>query len=97
MHVLQYTTVTSGTVTAQDTGQDVQLIHDAGVTATLTIAFPVTTFNGQKFGVMSAGGITTLTLSVSAGSITNAISTLAAGGCSTYQYVTAQSKWYKIY
>lgn len=94
--VLQYSTITSGTLTSTDTGQDVQMIHDAGATVTLTIAFPATPFNGQRIGIMSVGGITTLTLSTAVGSIVNAISTFVAGGCATYQYVTAQTKWYKI-
>lgn len=94
--VIQYSTVTSGTITAQDTAQDVQIVHDAGATVTLTIALPATPFNGQKVGITSNGGITTLTLSTVVGSITNALTTLAAGGCATYIYVSSQTKWYKI-
>lgn len=95
MAVLQYTTSTSGTVTMNDTGQDVDLIHDAGATVTLTIAFPATPFNGQKVRLTSVGGITTMTLT-SGGTITNALTTLSTGiGCH-YVYVAAQTKWYKL-
>lgn len=94
--VLQYTTITTGTLTSSDTGQDVQVVHDAGATLAATIAFPATPVNGQKLSIMSAGGITTLSLTTSVGSITNAITTMVAGGCATYLYVTAQTKWYKV-
>lgn len=93
---IQYTTLTSGTVTVNNTNQDVQVIHDAGATVTLTIAFPANPFNGQILGIASTGGVTTLTLSAAVGTILNAITTLAGGGASRYQYLAATSKWYKI-
>ena len=43
--ILQNTTSTSGTVTATDTQQDLIMVHDAGTTATLTIAFSSTPIN----------------------------------------------------
>lgn len=94
--VIQYTTATSGTVTATDQAQPVILIHDAGATVTLTIAFPATPYNGQRFKVVSVGGITTVTLSTATGSIVNAITSMAAGGSSEWIYFTAQTKWYKM-
>ncbi len=94
--IIQYTTATSGTVTANDLQQHVQIIHDAGATVTLTMAFPATPFNGQTVGFTSVGGVTTLTLSTSVGSIVNTLTTVAAGGSARYMYVTAQTKWYKI-
>lgn len=94
--IIQYTTVTSGTVTASDLQQDVQIIHDAGATVTMTVAFPATPFNGQIVGFTSVGGVTNLTLSTSVGSITNALTTAVAGGSARYVYYTSQTKWYKI-
>ena len=82
----QYTTATSGTVTAQDTGQNVQLVHEAGLTLTLTIAFPANPVDGQTFSVSSVGGITTLTLTAVVGTIMNALSTLGVGGLGTWMY-----------
>lgn len=93
--VVQYTTATSGTVTCQDTGQDVLIIHDAGATVTLTIAMPATPYNGQCITLSSTGGITTLSLTTGVGSLTNAITTMATGGTASYTYYTAQTKWYK--
>jgi hypothetical protein len=94
--VIQYVTATSGTVTISDTQQNVQLIHDAGVTVSLSVSFPATPFNGQTVAISSASGVTTLTLLTTVGSIINGISTMAAGGNAKYQYITAQTKWYRI-
>ena len=96
MGVLQLTTATSGTVTATDTGQDVDLIHDAGVTLSLTIAFPATPVNGQVITIGSQGGITALSLSATVGTIINALTGMAAGSRGRYQYVASTSKWYKM-
>ena len=96
MGVLQLTTATSGTVTANDTGQDVDLIHDAGVTVSLTIAFPANPINGQIFTIGSQGGITTLNLTATIGTIINALTGMAAGSRGRYQYVSSTTKWYKM-
>lgn len=94
--ILTTSALTVGTVTMSDTGQDIQVVHDAGVTATLTLAFPANPINGQKVGCMSVGGITALTLTTTVGSIINAITTLAAGITATYIYSSSATKWYKI-
>ena len=94
--IIQYTTLTAGTLTTTNQAQDIQVIHDAGTTLTLTIAFPSTPYNRQSIYIASNSGITTLTLSASTGSILNGISTMAAGGISGYMYLTAQNNWYKI-
>lgn len=96
MGVLQISSATSGTVTANDTGQDVDLIHDAGVTLTLTIAFPATPINGQVITIGSQGGITTLTLTAAVGTIMNALTGMAAGTRGRFQYASSTSKWYKM-
>lgn len=94
--VVQYTTVTSGTVTGNDTGQNVQIIQDGTLAVSLTIAFPATPVNGQIFGVTSVGGITTVSMTSTVGTIINALTTMASGGTVRYQFLTAQNKWYKI-
>lgn len=93
---IQTSTATSGTITAVNTQQDVCLIHDASTTLTLTIAFPASPKDGQLFLMTSTNGITTLTLSATIGSIANSITTMVAGGNSTYMYSLAMNKWYKI-
>jgi len=89
-------TATSGTENAPNTSKDVVFIHEAGATANLTFAFPTNPTNNQKVTIMSVGGITTLTLTASVGTIINAITTLAIGGSATYMYLASQTKWYKI-
>ena len=95
MEVLQISTATSGTVTLQDTQQDVVLAHDAGVTLTLTIALPSSPKDGQKAIITSASGITTLTLTAVVGTIINALSTLAAGSTGRYIYSASRNKWFR--
>ena len=56
--VKQYSTLTSGTITGNDTGQNVQVIHNAAsLAATLTITFPATPLDGQIFSVASVLGV----------------------------------------
>ena len=45
--VKQYSTITSGTITANDTKQNVQVIHNAAsLAATLTASFPANPADG---------------------------------------------------
>jgi hypothetical protein len=90
---IQLSTATSGTVTPIDTQQDLILIHDAAVTATLTIPFPDSPRDGQSFTICSVGGITTLTLSTLVGTIANTLTTLPVGGTGTWRFYN--NKWYK--
>lgn len=93
---IQYSTANSGTITFADTGDDVVLIQEAALAATLTVAFPATPVGGQKVTFSSVGGVTALTLSTGVGSIIGALTTLAAGGTMTYVYIGSSTKWYKI-
>lgn len=95
MIVLQETTTTSGTITGNNTQQDVIIIHNAGATVTLTIAFPSTPINGQTFSISSVGGITTLTMS-SGTTILNGLTSMAAGGVAKYIYSSGFNSWIKI-
>lgn len=92
---IQYSTLTSGTVTVSDTGDEIQVIHEAGATLTLTLAMPATPQDGQRVNFSSVGGITTLTMTASVGSIIGALTTLAAGGVLEYIFSLAQNKWYR--
>lgn len=94
--IKQISTATSGTVTAIDTKQNLQLIHNAASLAiTLTISFPVTPTDGQTFSVVSVLGVTTLTLS-SALTILGGITTLAVTGFATYMYESSLNQWFRI-
>lgn len=90
---IQLSTATSGTVTPIDTQQDLVLIHDAGLTLTLTIKFPDTPRNGQSFSISSVGGITTLTLTTLIGTIANTLTSMPVGGAGSWRFYN--SKWYK--
>lgn len=91
---IQLSSATSGTVTTIDTQQDLTLIHDAAATLTLTVPFPATPKNGQSFTVCSVGGVTTLTLTTTVGTIANTITTIPVGGTGTWKFYN--NKWYKI-
>lgn len=93
---VQISSATSGTVPCQNTGQDVILIHEAGVTLSMTIAMPDAPVDTQKVSIISTGGVTTLSLTTLVGSIINAITTLVAGTPVAYMYIKSQNKWYKV-
>jgi hypothetical protein len=92
---IQSTAATSGTVTSQDTQQDLTVVHDAGATATLTITMPSSPTNGQIFCVSSVGGIVALTLN-SAITIVSTLTSLSVGGNGTWMYISSSNKWVKI-
>lgn len=92
----QYSTATSGTVSIQNTKQNVQLVHDAvSLAVTLTVTFPSAPIDGQTFGFCSTLGVTTLTLS-SGLSIIGGVSTIAAGGFATWIYDVTANKWFRF-
>lgn len=92
--IKQYSVASSGSVTLQDTQQDIQLVHNA-TAVTLTIAFPATPIDGQRVGMAAIQAITTLTLT-SALTIIGAITSMAVGGCATYCYNSDSNKWVKV-
>ena len=91
--VKQYSTATSGTITGNDTKQDVQLIHDAAsLAATLTVTLPTSPIDGQKYGLASVLGITALTMTAGV-TIIGVLTTLIAAGFSTWTYNSDGNKW----
>lgn len=94
---IQYSTTTSGgVIDISDTQDDVMVIHEAALAATMTINLPPTPVNGQRVTVLSTGGITLLSLSASVGSIINSITTIGSGSLARYLYYAPQNKWYKF-
>jgi len=93
---IQYSTAATGsTITATDTGDDLQLIHeDSVLTVALTISFPATPQDGQQFRFCSVNGVTGLTLT--GGTIISALTTLAAGLGACFIYRKSNTKWYRI-
>lgn len=96
MQVLQFNNSTSGTFSAQDTKQDLVMIHEATLALTFTFAFPANPRDGQTVTMISTGGVTTLSLTAVVGSIVNALTGMAAGSPATYMYYASTNKWYKI-
>lgn len=92
---IQYSTANSGTITIADTGTNVLLIQEATIATTLTIALPATPFDGQEVRISSIGGVTTLTLTTSVGSIIGGLATIGAGGIFGYTYRGSTTKWYR--
>jgi hypothetical protein len=92
----QQTTQTSGTNPTPDTEDDLYVIHEAGVTASLTIPFPANPRNAQQFYIHSVGGITTLTLTAVVGTILSIATTITAGATIGWIYNQGSNKWYKI-
>jgi hypothetical protein len=96
IQIKQYSTLTSGTITANDTKQDIQIIHNAGsLAATLTITFPATPTDGQKYGVASVLGVTLLTLTAGV-TIISTLTAIAAGGFATWMYNSDSTSWIRI-
>lgn len=93
---IQRTISTAGTVTVVPTSIDFVLVHEAGVTATLTIALPTSPKNNQTVTIMSVGGITDLTITTPSGTIIGTVTTLAALATTKFIWHAPQSKWYKI-
>lgn len=92
MGLIQLSALTSGTISGNSTQQDELVIHDAGVTASLTVAFPTSPTVNQEFCVCSVGGITVLSMT-SGVTIVTALTTMAAGGNGTWVY--SGVKWCK--
>ena len=92
--LIQYSTAASAsTVTCLDYGESLCVIHETTLVALLTLSLPATPVGGQSVKFVSVGGVTALTLS--GGTVVNALTTIAAGGTCEYTYTKDTSKWYK--
>lgn len=92
----QISTITSGTITANDTKQDVLIIHDAiALATTLTLTMPASPTDGHKVSFVSTLGVTTLTMS-STPTIVGSLTTIAAAGFATWIYELSTNKWFRI-
>ena len=93
--VKQYSTLTTGTVTALDTQQNVLIIHNAASLAvTLTMVVPTTPKDGQGFSIVSSLGVTTLTIT-SAKVVLGIITTIPANGFASWVYDITADKWFR--
>lgn len=95
----QYAVPTTGqTVSVTQTGASTLnlVIDPAGTLATLTIALPTGSFDGQRFSLMTSQALTGVTMTTATGSIVGAITTAAANAFATYVWSTTATKWYRI-
>jgi hypothetical protein len=73
------------------------VLDPAGTLATGTVTMPATPADGEEVGISSTQIITALTISGNSGqTMADTISTLGVGGCVTFKWVAAQTKWYRV-
>ena len=95
--VYSYQTPTTGFSIQVANGVTSLLLKPAGTLATGTITFPTTPIDGQTLRIASSQIVTALTLSAPAGqTILGPITTIAANGHATWQYVASISTWFSV-
>lgn len=78
-------------------GAQALVLDPAGTIATLTVTLAPAPKDGESVIISSSQIVTTLTLSPNAGqTISNAATSLTAGGSCRYLYRAANTKWYRI-
>jgi hypothetical protein len=85
---------TGSTVTVNSNGFVVLLINPAGSLLALTIALPSSPTTGDRVEISSTQAITTVTMS--GGTISGALTTLAASGKATYVYGGSAATWFPL-
>lgn len=74
------------------------ILNPAGTLATGTVTMPANPINGQEIRVSSSQIITTLTVAANAGqTISNAPTTVTAGGGFSYIYNLSGTRWFRLY
>lgn len=87
---------TGNSVTIPD-GNTSYVIEPAGTLAALTITMPTNPFDTQLVRIASTQIVTTLTHNAGAGqTLKGALTTIAANGFATYEYLLATTTWYRI-
>jgi len=95
MNVIQYATATSGTIVANNTQQDLIVLHNAtALVAVLSFTLPTTPTNGQIVTFATKNGITLFTLT--GGTLITSLATLLAGGYVTWVYSLNANGWFRI-
>lgn len=94
MLTLQVVNPASG-VTVNADGSDGLVINNASLLLALTVNFPASPKDGQRFFLASRAAITALSLSASPG-IIGTLSTLIAGGYGTWVYSSTAGLWVRV-
>lgn len=87
---VQYETPTTGS-TVTSNGKTQLILNPAGAILALTVVFPASPADGQRFGISSTQPITTLTLS--GGTILAGLTTIGANGFAAWIYSNDASEW----
>jgi hypothetical protein len=73
------------------------ILNPAGTLATGTVTMPATPQDGQTVTIASTQIVTALTVSANTGqTLSGTITTIAANGFATWQYVLADTNWYRV-
>lgn len=83
----------AATVTASQ-GTTVLLLNQGSLLALLTVVFPSTPTDGQRFAISSATIITVL--SMTGGTIKNPLTSISLNGFARYIYNTATNAWWRV-
>ena len=95
MNVIQNSVAVSGTITANNTQQDLIVLHNvATLIAVLTFSLPANPINGQLVTFSTKGGITLFT--ITGGSLATTLTTLLAGNSARWVYNSSSSNWFRI-
>jgi hypothetical protein len=94
-----YSTPTTGTTVALATGTETAVINPAGTLAALTVTLPACTsgYDGSIARYSSSQTITTLTLTATSGSVSNAPTSLAAGSGHAMVCRGTNTTWFPLY
>lgn len=95
MNVIQYTSATNGTIVANNTQQDLIVLHNTvSLIAALSFTLPTTPVNGQIVTFATRNGITLFT--ITGGTLLNNLAALVAGGNATWCYSLDANGWFRI-
>ncbi len=95
--VPQYTTPATGATVVANSGVYQLICNPSGSLLTLTVDFPASPINGQRFQLAISQIITTLTLATTDGStIDGTIATSAINSYGAWSYVSSVTTWFKV-
>lgn len=93
---VQYAAPTTGAEITVTAGVKNLIIEPAATIAALTVNFPASPADEDKFSMCSTEIVTTLTLAGGGNTINGGLAAFIANGFATYIYNTAQTSWYRI-
>lgn len=94
-----YSTPATGTTVTLASGTQTAIINPGGTLSTLTVTLPGCTsaYDGSLARYSSTQAVTTLTVNASSGTVSNAPTTVAAGGGAKFLCRGANTTWYPVF